>query len=191
MYNLTLLRNHYNRVVVELSNGYICGLKYDETNTLCCVWKDYWDRPDHSVMCAEIDIDTAYYQKSSSNRNIVKCSILSSAENVDQCVRTQTNPYLWDCVNSTHNLKFKKGDNVIIKSTECRNSYECTLECIGTIVEAEYKQYIDDERITYRVRIDNLDNKYQVGGLWIFHEEKSLELCTAKMYEPTPSDYTT
>ena len=83
-------------------------------------------------------------------------------------------------------LKFKKGDKVIIKSNECRLSYLCTLECVGTIVDAEYKQYIDDERITYRVRIDDLDNKYQTDGLWVFHEEKSLELCTTKMYEPTP-----
>ena len=177
MYNLTLLINHYTRVVVELSNGRICGLKYDETNTLCCVWKDYWDKPDHSEMCGEIDIVTAYNQNSCSNRNIVKCSILSSAERVDQCVRTQTMPYAWDCVNTTNNLKFKKGDNVIIKSTEHRDSYKGALECIGTIVDAECVQYIDDERITYRVRIDNLDNKYQTDGLWVFHEEKSLELC--------------
>lgn len=97
--------------------------------------------------------------------------------------------YVWEndfeLIESTH-LKFKKGDKVIIKSSECRMSYMCTLECIGTIVDAEYKQYIDDERITYRVRIDNLDNKYQTDGLWVFHEEKSLELCTTKMYEPTP-----
>lgn len=97
--------------------------------------------------------------------------------------------YVWEndfeFIESTH-LKFKKGDEVIIKSSESRLSYLCTLECIGTIVDAEYKQYIDDERITYRVRIDNLDNKYQTDGLWVFHEEKSLELCTAKMYEPTP-----
>lgn len=91
----------------------------------------------------------------------------------------------FELIESTH-LKFKKGDKVIIKSNECRLSYLCALECVGTIVDAEYKQYVDDERITYRVRIDNLDNKYQVGGLWVFHEEKSLELCTAKMYEPTP-----
>jgi hypothetical protein len=96
--------------------------------------------------------------------------------------------YVWEndfeLIESTH-LKFKKGDKVIIKSSECRMSYMCTLECVGTIVDAEYKQYVDDERITYRVRIDNLDNKYQTDGLWVFHEEKSLELCTAKMYEPT------
>lgn len=86
--------------------------------------------------------------------------------------------YDFELIDRTH-LKFKKGDKVIIKSNECRLSYLCTLECVGTIVDAEYKQYIDDERITYRVRIDNLDNKYQTDGLWVFHEEKSLELCTA------------
>lgn len=176
MYNLTLLKSHYTQVVVELSNGRICGLKYDEGNTLCCVWKDYWDRQDHSEMCAEIDIDTAYTQQSCTNRNIVKCSILSTSTMVDECVRTQTMPYAWDFDNSTNHLKFKKGDNVIIKSTEYRKSYKCALECVGTIVDAEY---IDDERMTYRVRIDNLDNKCQVDGLWVFHEEKSLELCTA------------
>ena len=73
-------------------------------------------------------------------------------------------------------LKFKKGDNVIVKSTEHRYSYKCALECVGTIVDAEYTQYLDDERMTYRVRIDNLDNKCQTDGLWVFHEEKSLEL---------------
>lgn len=73
-------------------------------------------------------------------------------------------------------LKFKEGDNVIVKSTEQRHSYKCALECLGTIVDAEYTQYLDDERITYRVRIDNLDNKCQIDGLWVFHEEKSLEL---------------
>lgn len=184
MYKLTLLKSHYTQVVVELSNGRICGLKYDEENTLCCVWKDYWDRPDHSEMCAEIDIDTAYNKKSSTNRNIVKCSILSTSKMVDECVRTQTMPYAWDFDNLTNNLKFKKDDKVIIKSTEYRDSYKCTLECIGTIVDAEYKQYIDDERITYRVRIDNLNNIHQVGGLWVFHEEKSLEHYYMP-YEPT------
>lgn len=84
----------------------------------------------------------------------------------------------FELIERTH-LKFKKGDNVIVKSNECRLSYLCALECVGTIVDAEYKQYVDDERITYRVRIDNLDNKYQTDGLWVFHEEKSLELCTA------------
>ena len=73
-------------------------------------------------------------------------------------------------------LKFKEGDNVIVKSTEHRYSYKCALECVGTIVDAEYTQYLDDERMTYRVRIDNLDNKCQTDGLWVFHEEKSLEL---------------
>lgn len=90
------------------------------------------------------------------------------------CWYVQENDF--ELIESTH-LKFKKGDKVIIKSNECRLSYLCTLECIGTIVDAEYKQYVDDERITYRVRIDNLDNKYQTDGLWVFHEEKSLELC--------------
>lgn len=88
--------------------------------------------------------------------------------------------YVWEndfeLIESTH-LKFKKGDKVIIKSNESRLSYSCTLECVGTIVDAEYTQHIDDERITYRVRIDNLHNKYQTDGLWVFHEEKSLELC--------------
>lgn len=79
----------------------------------------------------------------------------------------------------TNGLKFKKGDKVIVKSTEYRESYKCALECIGTIVDAEYNRYIDDERITYRVRIDNLDNKNQVDGLWVFHKEKSLVLFTA------------
>lgn len=92
--------------------------------------------------------------------------------------RVLTNDF--ELIERTH-LKFKKGDKVIIKSNECRLSYLCALECVGTIVDAEYKQYIDDERITYRVRIDKLDNKYQTDGLWVFHEEKSLELCTAKM----------
>lgn len=107
---------------------------------------------------------------------------INGHDGLSETVKGKDNHCWWvgeecfELIESTH-LKFKKGDKVIIKSNECRLSYLCTLECVGTIVDAEYKQYVDDERITYRVRIDNLHNTYQTDGLWVFHEEKSLELC--------------
>jgi hypothetical protein len=89
---------------------------------------------------------------------------------------------VWDCVNSTNTLKFKKGDVVIIRHAENRRAYVGMYGKIGTIVDAE----IDNERITYRVRVNDVPNEYQDEGLWVFHKETSLELYTAKMCELTP-----
>lgn len=71
-------------------------------------------------------------------------------------------------------MKFKKGDKVVILETEGRPLYEQLLGKVGTIVDAEYVRLIDDERTTYRVRIDDMKNDNQKNGLWVFHEEKSL-----------------
>lgn len=73
-------------------------------------------------------------------------------------------------------LKFKKGDVVKIRDTEGRPYYKTVIGKVGTIAEVNYERLIDDERITYRVRIDNNENEYQARGWWVFHEEKSLEL---------------
>lgn len=71
-------------------------------------------------------------------------------------------------------MKFKKGDKVVILATEGRPWYEQLIGKVGTIVDAEYVQLVDDERTTYRVRIDNIKNDHQKNGLWLFQEEKSL-----------------
>lgn len=73
-------------------------------------------------------------------------------------------------------LKFKEGDVVKIRDTEGRPYYKTVINKVGTIVNVNYEQLIDDERITYRVRIDHEVNEHQTKGLWVFHEEKSLEL---------------
>ena len=86
-------------------------------------------------------------------------------------------------INNPHNLKFKKGDVVVIDHAENRSAYVRMLGKVGTIVDAEYTRYIDDERITYRVRVDDSPNEYQENGLWVFHKEKSL-----KLYNPQCDD---
>ena len=86
-------------------------------------------------------------------------------------------------INNPHNLKFKKGDVVVIDHAENRSTYVRMLGKVGTIVDAEYTRYIDDERITYRVRVDDSPNEYQENGLWVFHKEKSL-----KLYNPQCDD---
>lgn len=69
-------------------------------------------------------------------------------------------------------MKFKKGDKVVVLETEGRPLYRLLIGKVGTIVDAEYVRLVDDERTTYRVRIDGVKNDYD--GLWVFHEEKSL-----------------
>ena len=86
-------------------------------------------------------------------------------------------------INKPHNLKFKKGDVVVIDHAENRSAYVRMLGKVGTIVDAEYTRYIDNERITYRVRVDDSPNEYQENGLWEFHKEKSL-----KLYNPQCDD---
>ena len=56
----------------------------------------------------------------------------------------------WD-INNPHNLKFKKGDVVVIDNAEKRSAYVRMLGKVGTIVDAEYTRYIDDERITKEI----------------------------------------
>lgn len=73
-------------------------------------------------------------------------------------------------------LKFKEGDVVEIRDTEGRSYYKTIIGKVGTIAEVNYERLTDDERITYRVRIDHEVNEYQARGWWVFHEEKSLEL---------------
>ena len=73
-------------------------------------------------------------------------------------------------------MKFKKGNKVVILETEGRPSYSKLIGKVGTIIDAEYVQLVDDERTTYRVRIDDMKNDFQDNGLWVFHEEKSLGL---------------
>lgn len=69
-------------------------------------------------------------------------------------------------------MKFKKGDKVVVLETEGRPLYRLLIGKVGTIVDAEYVRLVDDERTTYRVRIDGV--KIDYDGLWVFHEEKSL-----------------
>lgn len=80
-------------------------------------------------------------------------------------------------------LKFKKGDVVKIRDTEGRPHYKTVVGKVGTIVEVDCERFIDDERIIYRVRIDHDVNEYQTNGLWVFHEEKALELYNTQNYD--------
>ena len=131
------------------------------------------------------DLDKSYNGKNTTtNFNIDAIAFMSNKSEVSDAIEFGCNEDIdwdWD-INNPHNLKFKKGDVVRICHEEFRQSYKQVLGKVGTIVDAEYTQLIDDERITYRVRVYDSSNEYQENGLWVFHDESSLEL-----YEEDPS----
>ena len=84
------------------------------------------------------------------------------------------------CASQTNELKV--GDRVKIVKAEYRKSYDSVIGCIGDIVDIEYNRVLDDEHTTYRVRIEGVCNKWSKDGLWIFNNEKSLELYKTQQY---------
>jgi hypothetical protein len=180
------LAEKWDRVLVRLSNGRLAGLKnfthYGDIKYIGVVEKEQWHQDwelDDEDYAHTIDLWNAYDRKSYLHYfDIDAIVFLSNSSEVTDALDFGCDEDIswdWD-INNPHNLKFKKGDVVVIDRAENRSSYVRMLGKVGTIVDAEYTPYVDDERITYRVRVDGYKNDYQENGLWVFHDESSLEL---------------
>ena len=175
------IEDNYERVLLRLHSGELAGIVKNKQPQLQVLRKGHWI--DRAITTA--DLDESYNRTNSiTDFNIDAIAFMNDADGVDYCINNYDPKNIawdWD-INNPHNLKFKKGDVVRICHEEFRQSYKQVLGKVGTIVDAEYKQMIDDERITYRVCVDDSPNDYQANGLWVFHDESSLEL-----YEEDPS----
>ena len=169
------IEDNYERVLLRLHSGELAGIVDNNTHQLQVLRKTHWI--DEAITTA--DLDNSYNRTySTTDFNIDAIAFLSNKSLVNDAILYgcgETIDWDWD-INNPHNLKFKKGDVVIIDNAEKRSAYVRMLGKVGTIVDAEYTRYIDDERITYRVRVDDSPNEYQENGLWVFHDESSLEL---------------
>lgn len=176
------IEDNYERVLLRLHSGELAGIVDNNTSQLQVLRKTHWI--DEEITTA--DLDNSYNGTySTTDFNIDAIAFLSNKSLVNDAILYgcgETIDWDWD-INNPHNLKFKKGDVVVINNAEKRSAYVRMLGKVGTIVDAEYKRYIDDERITYRVRVDDSPNEYQENGLWVFHKEKSL-----KLYNPQCDD---
>jgi hypothetical protein len=176
------IEDNYERVLLRLHSGELAGIIKDAQPQLQVLRKTHWI--DKAITTA--DLDKTYYRKCAiTDFNIDAIAFMNDADEVDYYINNydpKTIGWDWD-INNPHNLKFKKGDVVVIDHAENRSAYVRMLGKVGTIVDAEYTRYIDDERITYRVRVDDSPNEYQENGLWVFHKEKSL-----KLYNPQCDD---
>ena len=176
------IKDNYERVLLRLHSGELAGIVDNNTSQLQVLRKTHWI--DKAITTA--DLDKSYNGTNSmTDFNIDAIAFLSDKSLVNDailCGRDEIIDWDWD-INNPHNLKFKKGDVVVIDHAENRSAYVRMLGKVGTIVDAEYTRYIDDERITYRVRVDDSPNEYQENGLWVFHKEKSL-----KLYNPQCDD---
>lgn len=169
------IKDDYERVLLRLHSGELAGIVDNNTRQLQVLRKTHWI--DKSITTADLD-DSYNGTNSATDFNIDAIAFLSDKSLVNDAIlygRDEIIDWDWD-INNPHNLKFKNGDVVRICNTEKRSAYIRMLGKVGTIVDAEYTRYIDDERITYRVRVDNSPNEYQENGLWVFHDESSLEL---------------
>lgn len=175
------IEDNYERVLLQLDNGNLAGIKkFSHTGDYSVVEQQDWNK-NHILA---IELSKGYKRKSINSYNIDRIKILSDRNEVDNFLQYEECEIDWDWdIDNPHNLKFKKGDVVRICHEENRSAYVRMLGKIGTIVDAEYTRYIDDERITYRVRVDDSPNEYQEQGLWVFHKEKSL-----KLYNPQCDD---
>ena len=173
---------NYERVLLRLHSGELAGIVDNNTSQLQVLRKTHWI--DEEITTA--DLDNSYNGTySTTDFNIDAIAFLSNKSLVNDAILYGCGEIIdwdWD-INNPHNLKFKKGDVVVIDHAENRSAYVRMLGKVGTIVDAEYTRYIDDERITYRVRVDDSPNEYQENGLWVFHKEKSL-----KLYNPQCDD---
>lgn len=174
------IKDNYERVLLQLENGHLAGIKkFSLSRDYNVVEQQDWSE----CNVRAIELSKGYKSKSVYGYNIDRIKFLSDRKEVDNFLQYEECEIDWDWdINNPHNLKFKKGDVVRICHEEFRQSYKQVLGKVGTIVEAEYTQLIDDERITYRVCVDDSPNDYQANGLWVFHDESSLEL-----YEEDPS----
>lgn len=175
------IKDNYERVLLRLHSGELAGIVDDDQPQLQVLRKTHWI--DRAMTTS--DLDKSYNRKNAiTDFYIDAIAFMNDAKQVDNFLRYDECEIDWDWdINNPHNLKFKKGDVVVIDHAENRSAYVRMLGKVGTIVDAEYKQYVDDERITYRVRVDDCPNEYQENGLWVFHKEKSL-----KLYNPQCDD---
>lgn len=169
------IEDNYERVLLRLHSGELAGIVDNNTSQLQVLRKTHWI--DKAITTA--DLDKSYNgTNSATDFNIDAIAFLSNKSLVNDAILYGCGEIIdwdWD-INNPHNLKFKKGDVVRICNAESKKIYEKIIGKVGTIVDAEYKGYVDDERITYRVRIDDIPNKWQQQDLWVFHDESSLEL---------------
>ena len=176
------IEDNYERVLLRLHSGELAGIVDNNTSQLQVLRKTHWI--DEAITTA--DLDNSYNGTySTTDFNIDAIAFLSNKSLVNDAILygcDETIDWDWD-INNPHNLKFKKGDVVVIDNAEKRSAYVRMLGKVGTIVDAEYTRYIDDERITYSVRVDDSPNEHQENGLWVFHKEKSL-----KLYNPQCDD---
>ena len=176
------IKDNYERVLLRLHSGELAGIVDNNTRQLQVLRKTHWI--DKAITTA--DLDKSYNGTDLAiDFNIDAIAFLSNKSLVNDAILygcDETIDWDWD-INNPHNLKFKKGDVVVIDNAEKRSAYVRMLGKVGTIVDAEYTRYIDDERITYRVRVDDSPNEHQENGLWVFHKEKSL-----KLYNPQCDD---
>ena len=176
------IKDNYERVLLRLHSGELAGIVDNNTRQLQVLRKTHWI--DEAITTA--DLDNSYNGTySATDFNIDAIAFLGNKSLVNDAILygcDETIDWDWD-INNPHNLKFKKGDVVVIDNAEKRSHYVRMLGKVGTIVDAEYTRYIDDERITYRVRVDDSPNEHQENGLWVFHKEKSL-----KLYNPQCDD---
>ena len=176
------IRDNYERVLLQLENGCLAGIKkFSRSRDYSVVEQLDWSTTNVRV----IELSKGYKRESVNGFNIDRIKFLSDRNEVDYYINNYDPKNIawdWD-INNPHNLKFKKGDVVVIDHAENRSAYVRMLGKVGTIVDAEYTRYIDDERITYRVRVDDSPNEYQEQGLWVFHKENSL-----KLYNPQCDD---
>ena len=176
------IEDNYERVLLRLHSGELAGIVGNNTLNLQVLRKTHWI--DKAITTA--NLDKSYNGTNSvTDFNIDAIAFLRNKLLVNDVIlygRDEIIDWDWD-INNPHNLKFKKGDVVVIDHAENRSAYVRMLGKVGTIVDAEYTRYIDDERITYRVRVDDSPNEYQENGLWVFHKEKSL-----KLYNPQCDD---
>ena len=175
------IKNNYERVLLRLDSGELAGIVGNDRSQLQVLRKTHWI--DKAITTAELD--KSYNKKNAiTDFNIAAIAFMSNKSEVSDAIEFGCDEDIdwdWD-INNSHKLKFKKGDVVVIDRTENRSAYVRMVGKVGTIVDAEYTQYVDDERITYRVRVDDSPNEYQERGLWVFHDESSL-----KLYEEDPS----
>lgn len=176
------IKDNYERVLLRLHSGELAGIVGKNTSQLQVLRKTHWI--DKAITTA--DLDKSYNgTNSATDFNIDAIAFLGNKSLVNDAILYGCGEIIgwdWD-INNPHNLKFKKGDVVVIDHAENRSAYVRILGKVGTIVDAEYTRYIDNERITYRVHVDDSPNEHQENGLWVFHKEKSL-----KLYNPQCDD---
>ena len=176
------IEDNYERVLLRLHSGELAGIVDTNTSQLQVLKKTHWI----NKAITTADLDKSYNgTNSATDFNIDAIAFLNNKSLVNDAILYGCGEIIdwdWD-INNPHNLKFKKGDVVRICNAESKKIYEKIIGKVGTIVDAEYTRYIDNERITYRVRVDDSPNEHQENGLWVFHKEKSL-----KLYNPQCDD---